>query len=264
VIANFRLTAREWINRRMGLVVCGLTIALPTLLILPNQIHRDPSGVFRGSPGITIENQIQIVFDAILRMFSIWAFVAAISAAFLLCTYLERGWVELLFTKSRRRWTFLITRLATATLIYATSLSIMLLILAAYYGRAGWELIPHGLWRSVLLMTVSFAALAVTAGMLALTRSGVALPILGVFLEIVLSSVFAQHDNFKRVVSSEIGRKSIDVAYWLLPKHAELDRFAESVVHASPAIITIQLWCTLAYTLTLLVVSILWLERKAF
>jgi ABC-type transport system involved in multi-copper enzyme maturation permease subunit len=194
----------------------------------------------------------------------IWSLIAAIAAALLFTSFLERGWAELLLTKAQRRWTFLCTRFAAATAVYTVSVIVMLLILAAYYGRAGWELIPHGMWRSVLLITVSFAALTSTAVLLAFSRSGMALPIFGVFLQLILSSIFAQHEMLKRAIDSDLGRKAIDLAYWVIPKHSELERMANSAIRETPIINTPQLWCTVAYTLATLLVSIAWFQRKSF
>jgi ABC-type transport system involved in multi-copper enzyme maturation permease subunit len=261
MIAILRLTFREWVNRKMGLVMMVLTITLPVLLILQSRIHRNASGGF----GADTAMKAQTAFEITLNLSAaIWSLISAISASTLFSSFLERGWADLLLTKAQKRWMFLLTRFVATVALYAVSIVGMLSIIALYFVQAGSDVIPPGLWRSVLLLTVSFSAMAATAMLLSLTRSGIALPIIGVLLETLFSGILSQHRSLEAMFNSAITRKVIEVAYWVVPKHTELARMSRSFAEAGSSLNSAPIWTTLAFTVVLIVASLIWIQRKAF
>ena len=253
----------EWLHRKMAVALLALSILMPVAIIATSPLQRGPEGFYIGAVQrhAPLASAIADVFNTIVRLSTdIWLLLCAFAVVGLLCSYLERGWAELLFTRAQARWKFLVGRWLAGVLTFAATLTILLAVPAGYYARAGWNYVPE-LWRVVLLLTVSFSALAATAAFASMSRSGSTLPVALVFLQLVICSVLSSHDQLKTVIHSVTLQRAIDGLYWALPKHSDLGAAVANIATRPPQLNTAAVWTTLAFTGVVLAMTAYRLER---
>jgi ABC-type transport system involved in multi-copper enzyme maturation permease subunit len=260
-------TLYEAMRRRLGVTLLVMSVVLPALIVLTTPMELQPDGtynVYSNDQVVPYPAQfVAGIFSLLARLgSSLWIFLCVCVGAGLLSTYLERGWAEVLFAKGQPRWRFLLGRYGAVLLLFAVTMSVIIAIPSAFYGRAGSAILPPGLWKIVALLTLSFSSVAATAAFITVSRAGMALPIIACFLQISIAGALQDHKAINQLIDWAWLRHTITSLYWILPKHPELGRAAASIDFQSVALNTSQVWTSLAFTAVVLGCALYRLHRK--
>ena len=259
---------RESLSRRVALVLFG--VAILVAVAFNSVVHvRALAG---GAKAIIIGSQLPMppsigvpgVLESDLRATgSLWLLLAIFAAAPLLTATLERGWLELTFSKGVARWRIFLGRFLAGLTLYSVTFILATLPVALRL----WWATGIGTWRvavALLIQTFSFAALLAVTALVTLPQKGVALPIIGSAAIWVLSpSLAMRQETFYRLFSSSAARWIVDWMYRILPKCSELEDQCVSFIHRG-TISPWPLWSTGLFTLAVLALTLWRLERKSF
>ena len=195
---------------------------------------------------------------------AMWFLLTIFASAPILVSTLEKGWLELIFSKSTRRWQIFLGRfLCGATLYFLLAF----LATAPLAARLWWQTgIPT--WQiavAVLIQTFSFASLLSVAALASLPQKGVALPIMAAVAVWGASPMLAQRQaNYYDYITSAFGRWIIDWIYYIVPKVAELNGLSSAFLQYSTIQSSWPLWTTGLFTLATMTLTLWLLERKSF
>jgi ABC-type transport system involved in multi-copper enzyme maturation permease subunit len=257
---------REGFSRRVVLVLFGLAFLVATGFNLI--VHISPGGSLivgtqtLGPAGLAVP---EIVGGEVAGTGTLLLLLAIFAAAPLLTVTLDKGWVELTFSKAQPRWKIFMGRFLGGVTFYSLTFAFVTFPLAL---RLWWS--THiATWQvlvALLIQTLSFAALLSVAALATLPQKGVALPIMMSVAILFLSSPLAgRRETYYRMFPSHVARGVADWAYAIFPKCFELERFCASFIqNGDVASWWWLLWSTVAFTLVTLAITLWVLERKSF
>jgi ABC-type transport system involved in multi-copper enzyme maturation permease subunit len=269
MFATYLNALRESLSRRVALVLFGVAILVAIAFNAAIHVRTLPGTgtmVFVGAQlPMPPATAVPSVLESVLRATgTLWLLLGLFAAAPLLNATLEKGWLELLFSKGTARWRIFLGRyLASLTLYSAT----FILAVAPVALRLWWATgIGTGrIAASLLIQTFSFAALLAAAALVTLPQKGVALPLIGSAAIWVLSPALAmRQETFYRIFSSPAARAIVDWAYRILPKCSELEDLCVSYVHQGAISSWWPVWSTGLFTMAVLGTTLWLLQRKSF
>lgn len=259
---------RECFNRRVGLVLLGVAGLAATLFCLLVKVRTLPTGGTAVSLGtlpvapsaFAVPSVLVSVVDASGLL---WILLAIFAAAPVLTSILEKGWLELLFSKATPRWRILVGRVGGCLTLYAMTFAIatgpLALKLWLKTGIGTWPILV-----ALLFETLSFAALLGVASIATLTQKGVALPIVATVAIWFLSPLLAHREQwYYPLVRPGLGRSLVDWAYRLLPKVSELQSVSDAFIQARMISSWWPVWSTATFAIVLFAVTIVLLQRKS-
>lgn len=259
---------RECFSRRAGLVLLGVAALAATLFCLVVKVRTLPNGATAVSLGTLPVAPSAFAVPSVLVSVSdasgvLWILLAIFATAPVLTSILEKGWLELLFSKATPRWRILVGRVGGCLTLYAMTFAIatgpLALKLWLKTGVATWPILV-----ALLLETLSFAALLGVASLATLTQKGVALPIVGAVAIWFLSPLLAHREQwYYPLVRPGFGRALIDWAYRLLPKVSELQSLSDAFVRDRMISSWWPVWSTATFTIALFALAIVLLQRKS-
>ena len=195
---------------------------------------------------------------------TIWLLFALFATAPLLTATLEKGWLELIFSKGIARWRIFAGRFCAALTLYALAFGLATFPLAA---RLWWRT-GISTWQvaiTLLIQTFSFAALLSVAALAALPQKGVALPIIAPAGLLALSPILAERrQTFYQIFSSPGAREIVDWTYRILPKCSELEDSCVSFLQSGRIASWWPYWSTALCVLAVLSLTVWQLARKSF
>jgi hypothetical protein len=195
---------------------------------------------------------------------TVWFLLTIYAAVPLLISTLERGWLELTFSKATARWKIMLGRYLCGVTLYF----LLAFIATAPLAARLWWITGVPTWQiliAVLIQTFSFAALLSIAALASLPQKGVALPIMAAAAIWASSPLLAARElNYYDFVTSEAGRRILDWVYYVLPKSSELNGLSSSFIQYSAVRASWPLWTTGLFTLATLVLTLSILQRKSF
>lgn len=259
---------RECFSRRVGLVLLGVAALAATLFCLVVKVRALPGGGTTVSLGtlpiapsaFAVPSVLVSVVDA---SGVLWILLAIFAAAPVLVSILEKGWLELLFSKSTPRWRILLGRAGGCVTLYAMTFGIATGPLAfKLWLRTGVATWPMGV--ALLLESLSFAALLGITSLATLIQKGVALPIVSTVAIWFLSPLLSYRQEwYYPLVRSGVGRLIVDWAYRLLPKVSELQTLSDDFVRNRMVRSWWPIWSTAVFAVALFALTIVLLERKS-
>ena len=195
---------------------------------------------------------------------TVWFMLTLLTASVLLVETLERGWIELIFSKGTRRWQILAGRfLCSATLFFLLTFVATAPVAAHLWWKTGvptWQFVVAG-----LIQTLGFASVLSVAALATLPQKGVALPILSAFGVWTLSPLLVNREViYGEYIKSEFLHRVLDWAYYIMPKCMEVDAVAVGFLQNSAIQTSWPVWTTSLFTLSTLVLTLWLLERKSF
>ena len=269
MFATYLNSLYESMSRRVALVLLGVAILVAVIFNVVVHVRTMPDGatmVLVGAqppapPAIAVPSMLESVLRA---TGSLWMLLAIFAAAPLLTASLEKGWLELVFSKGTARWRIFYGRFLAGLTLYSLMFALATLPIAL---RLWWS---TGIetWRmgvALLIQTFGFAALLAVAALATLPQKGVPLPVIvAAAIWLLTPSLAMRRETFYRLFSSHVAREIIDLAYRILPKCSELEDMCISFVQGRPITFWWPVWSTAVFTLVALALTAWLLERKSF
>lgn len=269
MFATYINSLHETLSRRVALVLFGVAILVAIAFnwfVHVRPLVNGTSTMIVGAqlptpPGVAVP----AVLESVLRATgTLWLLLATFAAAPLLTSTLEKGWLELTFSKGTPRWDIFLGRFLGGLTLYSFTFILATFPLAL---RLWWET-GIGTWRigiALLIQTFSFAALLSAAALATLPQKGVTLPIMASVAIWVLSpSLAMRQEAYYRIFTSHFARTIVDWAYRILPKCSELEDLCVSLVHGGRITSWWPVWSTGVFTLAVLSLTLWQLSRKSF
>jgi ABC-type transport system involved in multi-copper enzyme maturation permease subunit len=270
MFASYWYSLDEALSRRVAHVVLGLAMLVAVIFNLLVHIHTGQNGALAiaigSQPGTPPALAVPAVLESELNATGpLWLMLAICAAVPLLTATLEKGWLEMTFSKGTRRWRIFLGRFLGGMTLYGLAFLLATFPLAARLwwttGIATWQVAA-----ALAIQSFSFAALLSMSTLAALPQKGVALPIVASAGLLLLSGpLFGRQESFYHLFSSHAAHEIFDWAYRILPKVVELQQVSVSLVQSSrleswwwP------FWSTGLFTLAMLSLSVWLLERKSF
>ena len=195
MIAAYLNSLLEAVNRRMALVLAGVALLVAGVFLWIVQMKPLPDGTsvillgnnFLG-PAILA---VPAVFRAeIQQTGALWLLLAIFAAAPLLSSSVEKGWLELTFSKGTSRWQIFLGRfLGGLTLYFLTFLLATFPVALRLWWKTGVGPLPLAV--ALLIQTFSFAALLAVVALATLPQKGMALPIMAAVAVWFISPILA-------------------------------------------------------------------------
>ena len=260
---------RESMSRRVALVLFGVAILVALAFNAVVHVRTTAAGaaaiaIGTQSPAPAMVAVPEVLESELHAAGSLWLLLAVFGAAPLLTATLEKGWLELLFSKGTARWRIFTGRFLGGLTLYALT-----------FALATWPVATRLWWRTgvttwkislaLLIETFSFAALLSVAALTVLPQKGVALPIVASVAVWVLSpSLAKRQESYYQLFSSHFTREIVDWAYRILPKCSELEDLCVSLLHSGKIESWWPVWSTALFTLTVFCLTLRLLHRKSF
>jgi hypothetical protein len=269
MFATYLNSLHESMSRRVALVLLGVAILVAlgfNAVVHLRATDGDAMAIIVGTqPPSPPALAVPSVLESELRATgTLWLLLATFAAAPLLAATLERGWLELIFSKGTARWKIFAGRFLAGLTLYSITFVVAVFPLAA---RLWWKT-GVATWQvgvALLIQTFSFAALLAVVSLVALPQKGVALPIIASVGIWVLSPILAsRQETFYRIFSSHAARVVVDWAYRILPKCSELEDICVHFIQSGRIASWWPVWSTGAFTLAMLALTVWVLERKSF
>jgi len=269
MFATYMNSLCESMSRRVALVLFGVAILVAIAFNAVMHVRTAGDGakmIFVGmQPPMPPAIGVPSVLESELRATgSLWLLLALFAATPLLTATLEKGWLELTFSKGTARWRIFLGRYLASLTLYSATFVLATLPVALRL----WWTTGIGTWRmgmALLIQTFSFAALLAVAALVTLPQKGVALPLIGSVAIWVLSpSLALRQETFYRIFSSHVVRGIVDWAYRILPKCSELEDLCVSYIQRGTIASSWPVWSTGVFTLAVLGTTLWALERKSF
>ncbi|HEX4004209.1 MAG TPA: hypothetical protein VHX36_16275 [Candidatus Acidoferrales bacterium] len=269
MLASYLNALQESMGRRVALVLLGVAALVALGFSAIVHVRPTPGGgvalLVGSQPAMPAAIGVPSVLDSQLRATgSLWLLLAVFAAAPLLTATLERGWLELTFSKGTARWRIFCGRFLGGLTLYSLAFAIATFPLAAWlWWRTGIPTWQIGV--ALLIQTFSFMALLSVAALVTLPQKGVALPIIAsVALWILSPSLAMRQETYYRLFSSHVARGIVDWFYRLLPKCSELEDICMSLIHGGGIASWWPVWSTGVFTLVTIGLTLWLLERKSF
>jgi hypothetical protein len=267
MIATYWSSLKEALSRRVLVVVLG--IAVVTSIFINTEIR------FPNAAGVNVVTMgdrnlgpwpvgVPLVLGQQMAADFLWMLLTILAAVPLLVAMLERGWLELIFSKGKPRSLIFLGRfICGATLYYLLALVASLPLAIRCWWVTGvptWQI-----FIALLIQTLSFVSILAVAALVSLLQTGVPLPLMaGAGVWYLSPLLAARQENYYPYVTSEVLRAVIDWAYYILPKCSELTRAGSNFIQFSSISTAWPLWTTALFTLGTLLLTIVLLERKSF
>jgi len=259
----------ESMSRRVAMVLVG--VALLVAVAFNSIVHLHKSA--QGAPTIAVGTQppvapaiaVPAVLESEVRATgAVWLLLAIFAAAPLLTATLEKGWLELTFSKGTARWKIFAGRFLGGLTLYSLTFALATLPVAARL----WWLTRVETWQigvALLIQTFSFAALLSVAALVTLPQKGVALPVIAATALWVLSpSLAKRQETYYQLFSSHFAREVVDWAYRILPKCSELEDLCVSFIQSDKIASWWPVWSTGLFMISILGLTLWLLRRKSF
>jgi ABC-type transport system involved in multi-copper enzyme maturation permease subunit len=259
----------ECFSRRVAIVLLGLAALaalafciLVRVRVLPNGASSISLGTLPAAPNAFAVPSILVAIVGATG--GLWLMLAIFAVAPVLTATLEKGWLELIFSKGTPRWRIFLGRFLGGATLYALAVSLATLPLALRL----WWTTGISTWTvavALLIETLSFIALLSAASLATLLQKGVALPTMASVAILFFSPLLAhRREWYYPFVSSNLGRGIVDWVYRLLPKCSELENLGGSFIQGRVISSWWPVWTTCAFTLVILGLTLWLLERKSF
>jgi ABC-type transport system involved in multi-copper enzyme maturation permease subunit len=269
MFATYLNSLHETLSRRVALVLFG--VAILVAVAFNWLVHVRP--LAEGRSELVIGAQLaapstiavpEVLQSELRATGALWILFSIFAAAPLLSSTLEKGWLELVFSKGTPRSRIFMGRYLAGLSIYSASFTLAVFPLAL---RLWWQThVPT--WQvgpALLLETLSMAALLSVAALVALPQKGVTLPIIASVAIWILSPALANRQaTFYRLFASHGMREIVDGAYHILPKCSELVDVSGSFIEIGKITSWQPIWSTGFFALTVLAITVWLLERKSF
>lgn len=269
MFATYLNSLRESVNRRVALVLFGVAILVALAFNLVVHLRTLAGGATTIAIGTQTPAPSAIAVPAVLESElhatgSLWLLLAIFAAAPLLTATVEKGWLELLFSKGTSRWRIFLGRFLGGLTLYAVTLVLATWPVAA---RLWWKT-GIGTWQisvALLIQTFSFAALLSVAALVTLPQKGVALPVVASAAILLLAPTLAKRqETYYQIFSSHFARGVVDWAYRILPKCSELEDLCASFIQSGKITSWWPVWSTGVFTLAMVGLTLWLLHRKSF
>ncbi len=222
MFATYLNALHESMSRRVALVLFGVAILIAIIFNAVVHVRTMSDGstmIFVGAqppapPTIAVPGMLESILRA---TGSLWMLLAIFAAAPLLTATLEKGWLELVFSKGTARWKIFLGRYLAGLTLYSVMFAAATLPIAL---RLWWST-GVGTWQmgvALLIQTFGFAALLAVAALVTLPQKGVALPVIAAAaIWLLTPSLAMRQQTFYRLFSSHVVRGIVDWAYRILP-----------------------------------------------
>lgn len=267
--ATYLNSLSESMNRRVALVLFGVAILVALAFNFIVHVQRSASGatmiaIGTEAPAAAAVAVPQALESELHAAGSLWLLLAVFAATPLLTETLEKGWLELLFSKGTTWWRIFGGRFLGGLTLYGLTFALATFPLAArLWWRTGvttWQIS-----LALLIEVFSFAALLSVAALATLPQKGMTLPIIASVAVWVLSpSLAKRQQTYYQLFSSHFAREIVDWAYRVLPKCSELENIGVSFLHAEKVQSWWPVWSTGLFALAVFGVTLLLLQRKSF
>jgi ABC-type transport system involved in multi-copper enzyme maturation permease subunit len=267
MLAAYIFALRDSFNRRMALVLTGLSVVLAIVFIWIVKVKflRGPV-VFLGPRMFwAADRGVPSVLTIVMEFTSgvLWILLAILAAAPVLSSTLEKGWVELTLSKGTSRWQILLGSYFAGVTMYFTAVVVAITPIAFYL----WWQTKVSSWPlsvSILLQTLSFAALLAIAAFATLPRLGAVLPILFAMAVYIVSAILAQRERMLyQFLTSRWSHVILDGLYRILPKTSELSGTAARYIQGEGITSWWPLWSTGIFIVGTLSLTAWLLHRKS-
>lgn len=269
MFATYLNSLQESMSRRVALVLLGVAILVAVAFNAVTHMRSGPGGATMigvgTQPPMPPAIAVPSVLESELRATgTLWLLLAIFAAAPLLTATLEKGWLELVFSKGTPRWRIFLGRFLAGLTLYAATFALAAFPLAARLwwktGIATWQI-----GVALLIQTFSFAALLAVAALVTLPQKGVALPIIAASGIWVLAPVLARRqETFYAIFSSHLAREIVNWAYRILPKCSELEDLCVSFMQGGTVAWWWPVWSTGVFAFAMLALTVWLLQRKSF
>ncbi|GEM_PF-2945245 len=269
MITSYWDALHESLSRRVALVLIGLALVTSVGFNLLVKVTPLPNKQFRivlGNAPLPMRDigVPAMVHNLVSQQMGIagtlWILGALFGAAPLFSSTLEKGWLELLFSKGTSRWQIFLGRFLAGATLYAITFGVATFPLAV---RMWWQTDVR-VWEisvAMLLFTLSFASLMAVAAMASLPQRGASLPILG-GVAVWLFSPFlmrrAEMDAWPWV------KPVLDWAYRIFPKCSELGDAASAYLKTGHITAWWPIWSTGVFIAVVMAYTLWSVERKSF
>src|ERR1700683_763419 len=269
MIASYPNSLLEAVNRRMALVLAGVALLIAGVFLWIVQMKPLPDGTSVILLGTNFLGPATLAAPAVFRAEiqqtgALWLLLAIFAAAPLLSSSVEKGWLELPFSKGTSRWQIFLGRfLGGLTLYFLTFLLATFPVALRLWWKTGVGPLPLAV--ALLIQTFSFAALLAVVALATLPQKGMALPIMAAVAVWFISPLLAsRRDIFDSFFASHFARGSLDWAYRILPKCSELEKMCATFIQDGRIATWWPLWSTAVFLAATLGLSMWLLERKSF
>jgi hypothetical protein len=269
MFATYFNSLHESMSRRVAWVLFGVALLVAVLFNAFVHVHKVPgegnSVVIGSQLAVPVEIGVPALLESEIRVTgTLWLLLGIFAAAPLLVATLEKGWLELLFSKGTPRWRIFTGRFLGGLTLYALIFAVASWPLAARL----WLVTGVPTWRiaaALGIQTLSFAALLSVAALVTLPQRGVALPIIASVGLWVLAPVLASRERtLYHIISSHTGRAIIDWAYRILPKTSEIEDACVQFVQGAKVATWWPLWSTAIFAGFFFALTLWQLSRKSF
>jgi ABC-type transport system involved in multi-copper enzyme maturation permease subunit len=270
MFASYWYSLGEALSRRVAYVVIGLALLVAVIFSLLLHIHTSQNGavtISMGSqPGAPAALAVPAVLESEVNATGqLWLLLVIFAAVPLLTATLEKGWLELTFSKGTARWRIFFGRFLGGVTLYGIAFLLATFPLAVRL----WWATGIATWQVAVVLIIqcfSFAALLSVAALVTLPQKGVSLPIVASVGLWLLSAPLADRRTiYYRLFRSHVAHELVDWVYHILPKNFELERVAVSLIQSGKLESWWwPFWSTALFTLGVLALSMWLLERKSF
>ncbi|MGB9067818.1 MAG: hypothetical protein WCC21_04555 [Candidatus Acidiferrales bacterium] len=269
MFATYLNSLHESMSRRVALVLFGVAILIAITFNAVVHVRTLPGGAMMilvgaqppAPPAIAVPSMLESILRA---TGSLWVLLAIFAAAPLLTATLEKGWLELTFSKGTVRWKIFLGRFLAGLTLY----SLMFVLATLPVALRLWWMTGIGTWQmgiALLIQTFGFAALLAVAALVTLPQKGVALPVIAAAaIWLLTPSLAMRQETFYHIFSSHVMRGIIDWTYRILPKCSELEDMCVSFVQGRTITSWWPVWSTGVFTLMVLGTTLWLLGRKSF
>jgi ABC-type transport system involved in multi-copper enzyme maturation permease subunit len=252
----------------MALVLIGMALLFALLLFYLISIKPLPNGQSMIFLGHRMLGPAQLAVPAAMVAEvqitgGLWLLLAIFASAPLLVSTMEKGWVELTFTKGVSRWKVLLGAYFGGLTLYAATLAVATLPTAIWlWAKTGVGF--RSLLVSILIQVFGFAALMALAALSCMPRSGAALPImLPVLVWILCPFLASREQGFFTIITSTWARAIITWLYNILPKCTEIVGASERYIQFHSLGPWFPFWSTGIFIVATLGLTMYLLHRKS-
>jgi hypothetical protein len=255
-------------NRRVAPVLIGIAIVstffynfMVYFVTLPNGVQTIVRGTVNLGP---VPLGVPQVLNGFMTLNGgLWLMLTLFAAVPLLSSTLERGWLELTFAKGTARWKVYFGRFLGGVTLYFLTLIIAVVPLAL---RLWWATgIPT--WSVLVgvgIQTFGFAAVLSVAALASLPQKGISLPLIASIAVWSFSDVLLTREASLYASIPEWARTVLDWAYYVLPKNPEINYLSGNLITNFQVSTWWPLWTTGLFTMVLLGLTLLLVQRKSF